>query len=313
MTAATTRARVVVFNPHPLLGVTIERRGADEDDVHFHAAGQGVWVARMAAEMGADPLLCAFNGGEPGRLLAPLLDRMEGDRRLVETAAPTGCYVIDRRSGEREFLAQAFSEPPTRHEVDDLFSLTCAAALNAEVLMVCGALPQDAVPVETYGNLVKDVRAGGTRIVTDISSPQLDAALEGEPDVVKLDDWQLAASVGRALGGEDGIHAAISEILERGAKAVIFTRGKEASLVCTHERRWELTPPQFEGGASEGSGDSMVGALCACLARGLDWEESLRLAAAAGATNFLRHGLGSGDRAVIEELVSQVRLEEISA
>src|SRR6476660_4957759 len=171
----TADARVVVFGPHPLLGVTIERLGADADDIHFHAAGQGVWVARMAGEMGAEPMLCAFNGGEPGRLLESLLDHLPGEQRLVETTAATGCYVVDRRSGEREFVAQAFSDPPSRHELDDLFSLTTASALNARVLMVCGALPQDSIPVETFENLVRDVHtAGETKIVTDISSPQLD-------------------------------------------------------------------------------------------------------------------------------------------
>ena len=34
-------ARVTIFGAHPLLMVTIERRG-DEDDVHLHAGGQGV-------------------------------------------------------------------------------------------------------------------------------------------------------------------------------------------------------------------------------------------------------------------------------
>ena len=43
------RPPVTVFSPQPLLGVTIERRGEDQDDVHMHPAGQGVWVARMAA------------------------------------------------------------------------------------------------------------------------------------------------------------------------------------------------------------------------------------------------------------------------
>jgi 1-phosphofructokinase len=304
--------RVVVFGPSPLLGVTIERRGSDADDVHFHAAGQGVWVANMAGEMGAEPTLCGFNGGEPGRLLGPLLDQLPGDRRLVETAAATGCYVIDRRGGDREFVAQAFSEPPSRHEIDDLFSITCAAALNADVLMVCGALPQDALPLEFFRNLVRDVHtAAGTKVVADISSPQLDAVLESRADVVKLDDWQLAVSTGRDLSDEQAIHDAITGVIERGARAVVFTRGKEPSIVATADRRWELTPPSFESGAAEGSGDSMVGALCACLAEGREWEETLRYAAAAGATNFLRHGLGSGDRTVIEELVQRVQLREL--
>ena len=93
----------------------------------------------------------------------------------------------------------------------------------------------------------------------------------------------------------------------------MFTRGDKPSLVATADRRWELTPPRFEGGASEGSGDSMVGAMCAALARGLEIEDVLRLGAAAGATNFLRHGLGSGDRSVVEELVQQVELRELQA
>ncbi|HEV2726848.1 MAG TPA: PfkB family carbohydrate kinase, partial [Solirubrobacterales bacterium] len=70
-----------------------------------------------------------------------------------------------------------------------------------------------------------------------------------------------------------------------------------------HEGRfWELTPPKFERGAREGCGDSMMGALAAAIASGREWEDVLRLSAAAGATNFLRAGLGTGSRAVIEEL-----------
>ena len=46
---------VTVFSSHPLLGITIERRGEDQDDVHMHPAGQGVWVARMAAELRVAP------------------------------------------------------------------------------------------------------------------------------------------------------------------------------------------------------------------------------------------------------------------
>ena len=52
----------------------------------------------------------------------------------------------------------------------------------------------------------------------------------------------------------------------------------------------------------------MMGALAAALAAGRDWEDALRLGAAAGAANFLRHGLGTGSREVIEELAAQVQL-----
>src|SRR5262245_16631324 len=98
---------VAVFGSHPLLGVTIERRGTDEDDVHMHAAGQGVWVARMAAALDAHPILCGFIGGETGQVLRPLLDRLDAELRLVDMDASRGCYVIDRRRGGRDRAAGA--------------------------------------------------------------------------------------------------------------------------------------------------------------------------------------------------------------
>ena len=118
------RPKVTVFGSHPLLGITIERRGEDQDDVHMHPAGQGVWVARMAAELESHPILCGFIGGETGTVLRPLMDQLDAELRLVHTDAAAGCYVVDRRSGEREMVATAWSDPPSRHEIDDLFSVT---------------------------------------------------------------------------------------------------------------------------------------------------------------------------------------------
>ena len=53
--------RVAVFGPNPLLTVSIETRGG-HDDVHLHPGGQGVWLSRMAGEMGAEPVLCGLLG-----------------------------------------------------------------------------------------------------------------------------------------------------------------------------------------------------------------------------------------------------------
>jgi 1-phosphofructokinase len=304
--------RVTVFGPHPILGITIERRGADEDDIHVHAGGQGVWVARMAGEMDAYPVLCGFRGGERGRLLTPLLEELPGERRLIETAVANGSWVIDRRSGEREMIAHAWTEPPTRHEIDDLFSVTTACALDSKVLVVCGPVPPDSLPNEIYGRLVKDVRAYDTIVVVDLSPPRLDSALEGEPDVVKADEWQLAQLTGEDTREPDAFRKAAEAVIARGAGAVIATRGAEPVLVLTSAgQAWQLVPPVFQDGAAEGSGDSMVGALAAALARGMAFEEALRLGAAAGATNFLRHGLGTGSRDVVEDLVQRVELRPL--
>jgi 1-phosphofructokinase len=305
--------RVAVFGPHPMLSITIEALTAEGgDDIHVHAAGQGVWVARMAAELGARPVLCGFIGGETGTVLRPLLEQMEAELRLVETAEASGAYLHDRRSGEREPIAQSASMPPSRHEVDELFSTAVAAALDAGVLALCGPYPSEALPLEIYGDLVADVRANGTPVVVDLSPPRLDSALEGEPELVKINDWELAKYVEGPVDGEGRMLAAARRLLEKGAGAAIITRAGEPALVVRGDEAWELTPPRFERGAREGCGDSMMGALAACMAQGLGWEETLRTAAAAGAANFLRSGLGSGSRSVIEDLARRIELSELS-
>ena len=196
-------APVTVFGPHPLLAVTIERRG-ESDDLHLHPAGQGVWVARMAGELGADPVLCGFIGGETGKVLEPLLDELPGSRRLVRTAA------LERllrdgpplaASGARSHSRGAPRRPGTRSTTS--FSLTVTSALASEVLVLCGPVPSESLPVEVYGKLVADAAPGDTRTIVDLSPPRLNSALEGEPDIVKVNDWQLGEFVEGPVSTEE--------------------------------------------------------------------------------------------------------------
>jgi 1-phosphofructokinase len=295
-----------------MVSIAIESFSADGgDDIHIHPAGQGVWVARMAAELGAEPVLCGFIGGEVGTVLLPLLEQMPIELRLVETAEPSGTYIHDRRSGERKPIAQSAAFPASRHEVDELFSVTVAAALECDLLAVCGPYPDNTVPLEIYGSLVADVKANGVPAIVDLSSPRLDSALEGKPDLIKINDWQIAGFVSGAVDSEERMRAAMEQVREAGAEQVIVTRAGEPALALRDGRFWELAPPKFERGAREGCGDSMMGALAATIAAGRSWEDVLRLSAAAGATNFLRSGLGTGSRTVIEELAPRVQLREL--
>jgi 1-phosphofructokinase len=69
---------------------------------------------------------------------------------------------------------------------------------------------------------------------------------------------------------------------------------------------FEVVPQALPHGFREGCGDSMMGAIAAGWARGLSLRDSVRLGAAAGSANFLRHGLGTGSREVVEEMVHHV-------
>ncbi len=300
--------RVAVFGPHPLLSVTIERRGGG-DDVHLHAGGQGVWLSRMAAELGAEAVLCGLVGGETGPVIEGLLQRLPIELRLTRTAGASGCYVVDRREGSRRAVAQAIAPAPSRHELDALVSGTIAAALDADVLAICNAFPGDLLPAEVYGELTADVRANGRPVIADVSSPRLDAVLGAQPDLVKLNDWELAEFIRGPVDPPDLLLAAAQRLRAGGARSVLVTRGGEPALWLDGDAPPRLVvPPQLERGMREGCGDSMMGAIAAQLAAGRSLEEAIVMGAGAGAANFLHAGLGTGERATVEELARHVRI-----
>ena len=288
----------------------LEREGSDRDAVLFSAGGQGVWVARAAAELGAVPALCSFIGGESGELLRGLLERLPGERCLVPTATASGCYVTDRRSGKLQVLSTTLSDPPSRHELDDLFSRTCSEAIKCGWLVVTNPFPGDALPLELYRDLVADARANGCRALVDLSTPRLDRALEAKPDLVKLNDWELAEFVRGPVSGP-ALRVAAEGLRDRGAQSVIVTRGEQPALVLHNEDAWWLRGPRFDRGFREGCGDAMLGAIVALWSNGASFERSLLTGAAAGAANFLRHGIGGASRELIEELTDRVALTPV--
>lgn len=262
----------------------------------------------MVAALSAHPVLCGFLGGEIGAVLRPLLGAVPCEPRLVETVAPTGSYVYDRRNGEREAIAHSLSPPPTRHELDDLVAVTVAAALEAGILVLCNPHPGEVLGADVYERIVADVRPHGVRVLADRSSPRLEGALRGGVELLKINDWELAEFVSGPVERPEDLAAAAERLRACGADMVVITRGERPAAVFRDGERWDLTPSSFDHGFREGCGDSMMGALAAVLARGGDWQEALTVGAAAGAANFLRRGLGSGDPDVVAELVPSVRL-----
>src|SRR3954470_20882498 len=93
---------VAVFAPGPRLTVTVEHVGDVEGRAHLHPGGQGPWVARMAAILGARVVLCLPLGGESGSVVHGLIaedPRMEA--RAVDVRGDTAMYVHERQGADR--------------------------------------------------------------------------------------------------------------------------------------------------------------------------------------------------------------------
>lgn len=313
-------ARVVVFAPTPLLTVTIESSPAgDEDEVHLHPGGQGVWIARLLASLAVDPVLCATLGGETGQVLKSLLEAWGIEVRAVATAGWNGVYIHDRRSGGRVLVAAKDASPRSRHDVDELFGITFTAGLEASVVVLGGpetsqlarAMVPEAVPLDLYERLARDLRGNGITVVADLCGDVLDAALRGGIDVLKVSDEELELTGLVPDRTAPSVIRAMEQLRGRGAGAVVVTCAERPILAAVGDVVYELRAPRVGPVDDRGAGDSVTAAIAAALATGLDLVEALRFGAAAGALNVTRRGLGSGSRREIGLLARHIDVREV--
>jgi 1-phosphofructokinase len=301
---------IVVFAPSPLLTITVEAAGTPRQEIHLHAGGQGFWVARMAALLGAEVSMCCALGGESGAVLQALIAREKVEPLSVSCAASNGVYIHARRADSREELARTQSRPLSRHEADELYGVALSAALDAGIAMLTGVDPATILDADVYRRLAGDLRNNGVKVIADLSGAPLAAALAGGMDLLKISEEEILAEEETRDGREVDLAAALERLHERGAHTVLISRAEQPALVLdgAGERYLELAGPRVESLEPRGTGDSMFAALGASLAEGQPLESALRMAMAAGCLNATRHGLGTGTREEIEHLSHHVEI-----
>ncbi|WP_411374414.1 1-phosphofructokinase family hexose kinase [Arthrobacter sp. MPF02] len=298
---------VVIFAPSPVLTVTVEDVEGTAD-IHLHAGGQGVWQARMLKTLGTEVTMCAVFSGETGGVLQHLIED-EGVMLLSVTGeGSSGAYIHDRRSGERDVVAESAGHRLTRHELDELYGLTLQAGMKARTVILSGTGREDSVPPDTYRRLTADLRTAGCTVIADLAGERLKGILEGKPTVVKMSDSEVVES-GRAEESETGqLVEAMHALNREGAETVIITRAHEPSLLLHDGEVSEIHVPQFETVETSGAGDSLTAGIAAVLADGGTLHDAVVMGTAAGAHNVTRHGLGSGEASVIHEVAKLVKI-----
>jgi len=299
---------VAIFSPALVLLVELESDAEGTVEVHLHPGGQGYWVGRMTAALGAKPVLCAPVGGEAGIVVSNLLAHEHMALRSVPMKGDNGAYIHDRRDGERRVVLE--TEPPAlgRHVLDQLFSVTLAAALEAGVCVVAGTQAKTIVSSDTYERLVADLVETGVKVVADLAGELLGPALAGRPHVLKISHEELIADGYAADDSLPELARAIDALQKAGAQNVVVSRAAEPSLASIEGELVEVVVPQLRVVDHRGAGDSMTAGLAVGLVRDMPLRESLALAAAAGALNVTRHGLASGHAATITQLAERVSI-----
>jgi 1-phosphofructokinase len=249
-----------------------------------------------------------------GRAFLGLLGQFGMNMSSVEVAHRSPVVINDRRSGERETIANSPAIQLERHEGDDFYGRFLDKAITSDLCVITGQ-PEEIVPFDFYRRLGHDLDSGEVSVVADMHGRGLKEFMEGGPiDILKVSDEDLHADGLLSRNAtDDRAHMDVMERLhEGGASAVVLSRQHESALARFGDLWFEARSPELVPADHRGAGDSMTAGLAAGLRRGLGPEETLRLACAAGAANVTRHGLGSADGKLIPGLIEKVQLTQLS-
>jgi tagatose 6-phosphate kinase len=281
-------------------------------DVRRFPAGKVINAARAAHRLGLRGLggpsrALTILGGSTGEELRRAAEEEGIDLAIVPSAAPTRVcttVVSDADGGVTELVEEA--APIPEDEILRFFSRFREEAAAARIAVLIGSLPRGA-PADFYRSLLRDAKVP---VVLDARGPEMLAALEERPLVVKPNREELSKTFGRPLASEDDLREAMVDLGRRGARWVLITDGPRPALVHGEGKFYRFHPPRVEAVSPIGSGDCLAAGIACSLAKGTDMVEAIRMGIAAGAENATRLRSADIEGTLTLKLRDQVRVEE---
>ncbi len=299
--------RATVIAPLLEVEVAIE----DDDAIHFHAGGQGFWIAQLLRELGIEVVLVAAVGGEAGVVAASLVECRGVRLEAVHVATSTGAVVHDRRGGSPQLVASVEPSALDRHGTDDLFGVALVSALEASVCVIAGPGRPPVVEPDLYPRLARDLVANRVRVVADVSGDLVEPLLGADVDVVKVSADDLVTDGQISSTDLDDVTSHGRWLVAGRAGMLVVSRAEAGSVSFSADGVHVVRTPAVSAIEERGAGDSFTAGLAAALARGAAPLDALRVAAAAGTVNATRRGLGTGQRATVERIRALTSVERM--
>lgn len=271
-------------------------------------AGKPADASWVLSELGIPNLATGFAAGELGKKMEAMLRQRGCQTDFLWVAGETRLntvIVVDGESLQTTLTTETLQITPA--DINAFYEKQAHLLATSDAMIIGGSTPRMVGP-EVYRNLVAAATARGVPVVLDASGANLAYGLEGHPAVIKPNQQELEAFVGRPLPHSEDVLAAARELRERYAVAVIATLGKDGAFAVLPGREYFIPALDVPVVSAAGAGDATVAGLAKALANREPLEEGVRLGLAAAAAVLMQPGTADCRKADVERLYSQIEL-----
>ncbi len=270
--------------------------------------GKALNVAIGISRLGADAYATGFMYNENGAMFERALDKEGVPFAFVWNSGRVreNYKCIDKRSMLTEI--NDVGGQVAAEKLGELSHMIRNLSSRSDVTVISGGLPRG-VDASFYREIFRCVDPKSLRIA-DTEGAKMFAALEAGIDLVKPNLEELEETLGREFRDKDDMLAGCREILDRGAKIVLLSLGKDGAVITNGTKNYYCKSINVAVNSTVGAGDGMVAAAAVMLQQGADLPDILRAGVAAGTATVTTFETISFTKNKYEEILQSLNVTE---
>ncbi len=281
--------------------------------VEYDAGGKGINVSKTIHELGGSSIAVGFLGGNAGKTIESVLNEwgINNDFIWVRGETRTNTKVYEKSGALTEL-----NEPGpqiSKEQQEELVKKLEGYANEETLFVLAGSIP-NGVDKQIYSEIIPRVHAKGAKVLLDADGELFRNALKEKPDIIKPNRVELEEYFGfdYRVSMEELLEAA-RKLQAQGIETVAVSMGKSGAMMVREGYEVKCPALSVKAHSTVGAGDAMVAALAYAWENKLGNEETVRLCMAASAGAVTTIGTKPPTRALVDELLEQVVIEQILA
>jgi 1-phosphofructokinase len=303
-------ARILTLTLNPALDLTIRLARLEAGEVNrsetmlTHAAGKGVNVAQVLADLGHQVSVGGFLGEDNPQAFDALIARRGFADAFIRVPGETRSNIKIAEQDGRVTDINAPGPQVSEQAQHALLEKLAQMAPGFDAVVVAGSLPRG-VSSQWFQGLLETLKNLGLKVALDTSGAALRAGLQAGPWLVKPNTEELADALGNAPD-------AISQLHQLGVEHVVVSDGAAGVNWYRPGAALHATPPEVTVASTVGAGDSLLAGMLHGLLSGDTPEQTLRRATAIAAMAVTQIGFGISDDAQLARLESGVDVRTLT-
>ena len=275
---------------------------------HWSASGKVINVGMAIRHLGIPCETIFSAGGYTRDLIEADLMNLQVPCRILEQQNPTRICttVLDRSTGQTTELVENATSVSAL-EVSAFAEEFRSHVASADVVVLTGSL-QAGAPATLYHDLLSDTSCP---VILDARGPELEAALNQNPFLVKPNLEELEHTLARSLASTDQMIKGMQDINQRGATWVVISQGKDALWATSEEQVFRFTPAKADAVNPIGCGDSLAAGIACGIHEGRSVPDAIRWGMAAAADNLTRLLPARLSKTSVESFFDQIEMEQL--